>query len=578
MAKINLKLYDIDGCLYHAYKRHSDKTSHGWLIPENESFFAAQIEEINKEQYDKVVVAYGTNRQDAITNFSNSARGGSFTPALPVIQNYLASQLDCEVVLDPFLMADLYGDREAGESYKNILKNEYTKQKGEKHAEWVFDHSKVSLIYAHAWRVRQLHPTDEIVIDFYDDTEGILNGLQEFFQDHPDWLPQNIILRISRYKGNSIERIGPDIKGTSEIDERYDWSVRYLAASYDYRKKSPITTAEDLQKYKQQYNENQDDSKPTIHLSNRWNAFDAFNKFRETELPKLRTNATITQTANYTTAQKLLKDKLIPKSFVKYKPKKKTINTQPNNIEKKKSWSSFFRKKNEGMFSIMQASPFLANTEATPEVGKKIPSVLEIQKVEDNDVEVNELKEIDSISNSEFKAAITAAKKIQKIEKIDELIANINIKPISNLSVSVKLPYTHLLSEIVGSIIKHLKENSTGRNTETWRYSLTVFGCTIHIKNSDLARQRTRIATQLQAQLEEQLNEFKPYADDSRVNAQVMNDFRSQVLHLLEQAQLANTAAYELLGQSRDGKGSFAKILEDSISDIQCLTQRFAPR
>ncbi|HHX3464061.1 TPA: hypothetical protein ACU9OW_002337 [Legionella pneumophila] len=215
--KINLNLYDIDECMYHAYTR--EKPIEKWLIESNQNLFDLQRTLAKQESYDLLIVASGTNRQDKFIDELNSQRSDSFIPAFPIIQSYLANQVECKVVMDPFLLADLYGNKEAGQSYKTILKEKYLHSQ-ESHAQSAFDESKRSLLYAHAHRVAALHPDSEIVIDFYDDSNNILSGLYDFYNDSPFLLPANVTLRLNQYEGKEVTAY-PCIKGDGPIDYRY---------------------------------------------------------------------------------------------------------------------------------------------------------------------------------------------------------------------------------------------------------------------------------------------------------------------------------------------------------------------
>ncbi|CZP52726.1 hypothetical protein SCO11_09860 [Legionella pneumophila serogroup 1] len=215
--KINLSLYDIDGCMYHAHTR--EKPIEKWLIESNQNLFDLQRMLVREESYDLLIVASGSNRQDKFIDEFNSQRSDSSVPAFPIIQSYLASQVDCNVVMDPFFLADLYGEKEAGHSYKAILKEKYLHSQ-ENHAQSAFDESKRSLLYAHAHRVAALHPDSEIVIDFYDDRNDILSGLYDFYNDNPFLLPANVTLRLNQYEGKEVTTY-PGIKGDGATDHRY---------------------------------------------------------------------------------------------------------------------------------------------------------------------------------------------------------------------------------------------------------------------------------------------------------------------------------------------------------------------
>ncbi|HAT8178312.1 TPA: hypothetical protein JA361_02300 [Legionella pneumophila] len=63
--------------------------------------------------------------------------------------------------MNPFLLAGLYDNKEAEQSYKAILKEKYLHSQ-ENRAQSEFDESKRSLLYAQAHRVAVLHPDSEM--------------------------------------------------------------------------------------------------------------------------------------------------------------------------------------------------------------------------------------------------------------------------------------------------------------------------------------------------------------------------------------------------------------------------------
>src|SRR3990167_2892698 len=164
-----VKLYDVDGCLYHACKKYPHSPAEEWVLSTNEAFLEAQIQAIQRNNINKVIIGYGTNRQDFRTDRYNSNlfQSDSCTPILPLFQSYFKEKLPrCEVVLDPLWMSDIYSGNPAGTSYKAALRERY-QNTNESHTDALFDKTKITLIYAHAHRAASLHPKDLITLDFY---------------------------------------------------------------------------------------------------------------------------------------------------------------------------------------------------------------------------------------------------------------------------------------------------------------------------------------------------------------------------------------------------------------------------
>ncbi len=453
--KINLKLFDIDGCLFHnVRKRKNEDPIEKWLIEENQSLLNSLIEDIDKNSYDIVILGYGTNRQSLRQDVANA--GGTCTPVLPILQSYLQNNVQCEVLLEPFLMADIYGnnahanhttfvisnhaspptaknnqmrelaivaeslfirDKEmkltaywhtsyqndniasysilleesakdivqelpkvgeqsentdlakkilslfnlaihknnyAGESYKKLLRYFHKDIKDDEHAFYVFDEYKITLIYAHAHRAAILNQDREIVVDFYDDRKDILGALYKTFNGNTQLLPKNISFCLYQYKegrfGNKIYE--SKINGTGEIDSRFDWSVRYIAAKNQKFSGGPlanISCSSDLHTY--HYNREYTLFGRDIEMYI-WDFDDTeFLNFRgdtKNGISAMESDPRITESNTYTTAEELFLEGLIPRQYVL-------------NLSEEKS--SFFDKKKIVFFGTKESdtSSFLKN-------------------------------------------------------------------------------------------------------------------------------------------------------------------------------------------------------------------------
>lgn len=245
--KVNLRLYDIDGCLYNnaavkeksiiqKFYNNQYNSFRSWLLRHNNKFLKKQITDIQSKKYDKVIVGCGSTRQSYYLDALNklTKKGASFAPTLPVIQNYFKQQAQQNVVVDPFLMADIYETNPqstVGENYKKILAAELSDKKFNDFSHTIVDKNKILLIYAQAQRTAVLNPNADIVIDFYDDNVIILDNLKDFFNQNSDLLPSNVTINLHQYAGEKIKSNKP-IKGKgSRIDANYQWTIRYMAAT-----------------------------------------------------------------------------------------------------------------------------------------------------------------------------------------------------------------------------------------------------------------------------------------------------------------------------------------------------------
>lgn len=125
-------------------------------------------------------------------------------------------------VFDTTLLSDIYCDKEPGESYDNALKNYRDFKVSSTVREFsraVPESSKVDLLYMQFHKIASEHPNAEIIFDFIDDQEDILDALQPFFFDNSDLVPSNVTLRFYQYKAGdeAITLFKNEIKGRGGI-------------------------------------------------------------------------------------------------------------------------------------------------------------------------------------------------------------------------------------------------------------------------------------------------------------------------------------------------------------------------
>jgi hypothetical protein len=210
---------DFDGCLFHRRYLNSE-----------EGVVKANLEFLNKlkdenQAFDKVIAIIGSNRQSYNVELANMFRGLSF-PAVKEVSDYL------ETKLDTFLLADIYGNLENGTSYELGIKKDYHA----KHADWLFDESKVSVLYAQMHKIALENPNEQIVFDFFDDrgngnrtASDILEWLNEFYTENKTLIPANLTLNLHHYAGDDVTTLF-SIKGTGIIDENYKQTVKDMSS------------------------------------------------------------------------------------------------------------------------------------------------------------------------------------------------------------------------------------------------------------------------------------------------------------------------------------------------------------
>lgn len=234
--------FDFDGCIFHfdyirdnpisAVTADADATTLNKVITHN----AALLDKIKDEnqRFSKVVTLVGSNRQSKEVDDGNRSkidetgfyRTVSCYEALTIIAEHL------QITVDKFLLADVYGEKEAGVSFDLALDAD-VKNDPTAHANWIFDETKLTILYAQMHKIALENLTEDIVFDFFDDRRYIRNNLAEFFNKNSHLMPSNIKLRIHHYDGGAAELMH-EIQGTGLIDTNYRVTVLDMASQVPY--------------------------------------------------------------------------------------------------------------------------------------------------------------------------------------------------------------------------------------------------------------------------------------------------------------------------------------------------------
>ncbi|KTC78215.1 hypothetical protein [Legionella brunensis] len=229
---IRVLSFDFDGCLYHRGYIYNFNDKEKYVLEANRKFLDA----IKKDNghYTRNIGFVGSNRQSKSIDLVNG-KESCFVTIQQIVE-------DLGIELDKFLMADLYGNLAAGESFNRAIDADTP---WDQHVEWKFDDTKASLIYAQVQKIAQENPDEEIVFEFFDDrgkgarrTEDILEWLNKFYSENPEMLPKNVTLKLNHYSGEEVTPLF-EIKGTGIIDADYRQTVKDMAeaATPDYEGK-----------------------------------------------------------------------------------------------------------------------------------------------------------------------------------------------------------------------------------------------------------------------------------------------------------------------------------------------------
>jgi len=262
--KIIVNSVDFDGCLFHAGYCYSELKDR--LIRTNPHFVDFILEQSKQEAADEIIFIVGSNRQseEIDRNNSNWVKGSCFI-ALEELTKFFREKLTpLSCFANRYLLADDYDNVPHGENFSEFIKR-YKKvatpglcpsdleDEGEdlgvpvtpeydsdddlpplplppyKYGQWLFDDSKISILYTQMHKLASENPNAEIVYNFYDDRWDIYQPLADFFKKHPDLIPANVKLNIYAYSGSKTPGNIITLEGKGEIDFNYSNNLKLMA-------------------------------------------------------------------------------------------------------------------------------------------------------------------------------------------------------------------------------------------------------------------------------------------------------------------------------------------------------------
>ncbi len=224
---------DFDGCLYNAHYYHTRQSPDKSVIVSNICFLNSLRDQ--NSAYDKVISFVGSNRQ-SLPDDHRLLTGGREPcfPAIIRISEYINAQLD------RFLLTDIYENAAPGTTFNDAIawyntNSLVNKPTGYPH--WIFDESKVTILYAQMHKTALENPDQPITFDFYDDRLEILEEwLGGFFRAYPELIPSNVTLNLHRYGvitnvydnyTNPPESVGLPIQGKGQANPSYnEWVIK----------------------------------------------------------------------------------------------------------------------------------------------------------------------------------------------------------------------------------------------------------------------------------------------------------------------------------------------------------------
>lgn len=228
--------FDLDNCLFH--EKYSSALSRDILEVVNKNKALLDSILMDRMNFQELIVLVGSARQSAFVDRLNSKTNQTESgfAAIQKISDYI------DATLNTFLLADVYGDVPDGTAFRHALDSSYC----EKHHDWIFDETKITIVYAQTHKIATMYPDDVIIFDFYDDRGigswgdiDILEHLEHYFGTYSTMLPSNVSLRLNHYEGKEVTSFKL-IQGAGRIDLNYRQTIKKMMMLAE--KTSPLSS------------------------------------------------------------------------------------------------------------------------------------------------------------------------------------------------------------------------------------------------------------------------------------------------------------------------------------------------
>ncbi len=216
-------------------------------------YLAEQIEGMNElpneQPVEHVIFTLGTNRQTCSHDLYGMEQNGtdSFYLNISDLCDALFAKLPASAkvhlktcMVSPFTLADIYGNYKRGTSFAKTVeerKNKTGKPLYTDHANFVYDYSKLTLIYgiAHDTEVNILkelglaNENTDICMVFFDNEKPIHQSLCSALDAYPQLLPKNMTVGLFHYDGDLDQKPMGTFKGEGLVDHKFPTSIKLLA-------------------------------------------------------------------------------------------------------------------------------------------------------------------------------------------------------------------------------------------------------------------------------------------------------------------------------------------------------------
>lgn len=213
-----------ENCLVYSNVKYSDenlvKSACGIIKHIQDQSVTSKVHEI--------IVMTGSGRQSVNSDKwasdirSGNPNTGSVFPAMHAFSKILEKTMPSTLCRqDTFIMSNLYKMEDFNKDYPKEVS-----------PGWVYDHSRITILYAQMHKIASENRDAKITFEFYDYNIKRLEQLKRFFSDNPLLIPRNVSLCLNRYNNASASVVGDNpakIDGTGIIDNNYVDSVKLMA-------------------------------------------------------------------------------------------------------------------------------------------------------------------------------------------------------------------------------------------------------------------------------------------------------------------------------------------------------------
>ena len=242
--KIMVCAIDYDACLYNEYDQPIAFT-------EKNKLFLSIKDRINRGHYDGLHLIIASNRQNERLDYNMSMKKEN--PSVVYIMDILHQAIRKEfegsnihIVLNKFLIGDIFSGKEDGATYNNITEKldlnsgqyDYSKEPEITGFSNICDKNKIIILYTQINKLKHENPQASIDYFFFDDRQDILCNAYQFFSNATWLTPKDTTLYFLRYTGqDSPKEYEEKIVGCGQTDSNYAETITKMVVDAGYNER-----------------------------------------------------------------------------------------------------------------------------------------------------------------------------------------------------------------------------------------------------------------------------------------------------------------------------------------------------